>query len=427
MKRAVVCIVVAVFFQSACEAQNPNLYWRFANPYVYQDGSGHLLQFDVEISCTHEGTYHSSLQLFCHYDSLAFGSNVVANNRITYERLPLMLGQAFNTDKYTVANLTDFDAHTWSILSQATFLMASPQYMNSVPLYPVFGGYLQFTLVIADQNLTAGIDFFPESMDGGNYYIDVTHPVETKYGDPPLFAQLYANNLLNQVLIANSLELKAFLEGPFTGNHLNNNLNQDGYLPLQQPYHYPPWNYSGTENVAAIPNSDVVDWVLVELRETAGGPATATPATTIFRRAAFITKDGNIRALDGNSYVSFMNTINQNLYIVIWHRNHLAIMSADPVTGNNGLYSYDFSSSMNQVYGYSLGHKQLSPGIWGMVSADGDADGKVDNADKIDIWNLQSGLSGYRSGDFNLNGTVDNNDKNQHWRPNSGRQSQVPH
>ncbi|MBN1338239.1 MAG: right-handed parallel beta-helix repeat-containing protein, partial [Bacteroidales bacterium] len=64
-----------------------------------------------------------------------------------------------------------------------------------------------------------------------------------------------------------ALDLKAFLEGPFNGSEMNTTLNSGGHLPLSQPYNQAPWYYSGTEAVTAIPNTDVVDWVLIELRD----------------------------------------------------------------------------------------------------------------------------------------------------------------
>ena len=67
---------------------------------------------------------------------------------------------------------------------------------------------------------------------------------------------------------------------------------------------------------------DIVDWVLVELRTgTAAGTKVAT-------RAAFLKSDGTIVDTDGTSPVQFTGLSAGNYYIVIRHRNHLAIMSA---------------------------------------------------------------------------------------------------
>ncbi len=59
------------------------------------------------------------------------------------------------------------------------------------------------------------------------------------------------------------------MEGPFNGTDMNTDLTDLTYVPLNQPYNTSPWNYTGTESVGSIPNSDVVDWILIELRDAA--------------------------------------------------------------------------------------------------------------------------------------------------------------
>jgi len=69
------------------------------------------------------------------------------------------------------------------------------------------------------------------------------------------------------------VDIAVMLEGPYNGSDMNSTLNANGHIPLSQPYNVAPWNYSGTESLASIP-ADIVDWVLLEFRETAGGPET---------------------------------------------------------------------------------------------------------------------------------------------------------
>jgi photosystem II stability/assembly factor-like uncharacterized protein len=221
------------------------------------------------------------------------------------------------------------------------------------------------------------------------------------------------------------INLKVMLEGPYSGDEMFNFLNLYGYLPLNQPYNIPPWNYFGTESVAGIP-SGVVDWVLVELRETTGGASTATPDKIIGQKAAFVLTDGNIVDVDGISLPKFNLVISNNLFVIIWHRNHLGVMSAIPLTATGTVYSYDFTTGAGQAFGGSNGHKHLGGNVYGMYAGDGDANGQIQNADKIEIWKPQSGNSGYYTGDFNLSGTVDNQDKIDRWWPNAGRSCQVP-
>ena len=224
------------------------------------------------------------------------------------------------------------------------------------------------------------------------------------------------------------LDIKLFLEGPFNGTDMNTDLNLGNVIPLSQPYDSDPsasWYYTGTEQVAAIPNTDVVDWILIELRDatTAGG---ADKSTMIAKQACFLTKSGNVVALDGINYPIFNTTVTNNLYVVIYHRNHLGIMSAYPLIPTGNLYSYDYSIDIGQVYGTMNGHKHLGGGVWGMTGGDGKSDGQINNGDKNDVWASQAGGSGYLAGDFNMDSQVNNGDKNDLWVPNTGMGGQVP-
>jgi hypothetical protein len=60
------------------------------------------------------------------------------------------------------------------------------------------------------------------------------------------------------------LNLKVFLEGPFNGTSMNTSLNDQNLIPLSQPYNVSPWIFPGTEQVTTIPNSSIVDWILIE-------------------------------------------------------------------------------------------------------------------------------------------------------------------
>ncbi len=155
-----------------------------------------------------------------------------------------------------------------------------------------------------------------------------------------------------------NLDLLVYLEGPFSVSEMGTSLNAAGLLPLAQPYNLAPWNYSGTESVTSIPNPDVVDWVLIELRDAADA-ASATPATRIARQAGFLLKDGSVVGTDGSSIVQFSNSFIQQLFVIVWHRNHLGIMTANGVTASGGVYAYDFSTSETKAYGGSAGYKNI--------------------------------------------------------------------
>lgn len=101
-----------------------------------------------------------------------------------------------------------------------------------------------------------------------------------------------------------SVKLTVFLEGPYYLGKMKTELGKAGLLPLNQPFNTPPWNYSGFEAVDSIPDSNIVDWVLVDIR-SADSAAAATPSTIIARKAAFLMNNGLINDIDGITLLNF--------------------------------------------------------------------------------------------------------------------------
>ena len=123
--------------------------------------------------------------------------------------------------------------------------------------------------------------------------------------------------------------------------------------------------------------------------------------------------------------LQFNTIVSEQLFVVILHRDHLGIISANALIETAGVYEYDFTKSENQVMGGSAGYKEITTGVWGMVAGDSNANGTVDGLDIEQNWKVQAGLMGYYSGDYGLDSEVDNKDKNEIWLPNSGMDSPV--
>jgi len=220
------------------------------------------------------------------------------------------------------------------------------------------------------------------------------------------------------------LELTAFLEGPFNGSDMSVNLNPE-YIPLSQPYSGEPWFYTGSTGVSTISNDAIVDWILVEIRDAAtAGQATGT--TVVGRQVAFILNDGSVVARDGISNLRFYYMVQNQLFVVLYHRNHLGLLSANPLIASAGIYHYDFSSAESQVYGGTSAVKEITAGIWGMIAGDANANGLIEIDDKNSFWSGQAGTSGYLQSDFNMSGNVNHSDKNELWLINLNLSSQVP-
>jgi|GEM_PF-2476781 len=232
------------------------------------------------------------------------------------------------------------------------------------------------------------------------------------------------------------IELKVFLQGSYSDslNQMHSSLNLPRkVLPGQsnsnvvslQPYGVLPWNYQGVEGQGFTNltyNDEVVDWVLVSLR-------TDTAATTtLYRVAGLLDTDGRFRFV-APPFISF--NPQDSFFIVVEHRNHMALMSASRVKVTNGSLTHDFT--MQDSYnsnGKSYGATEVAPGIWAMIAGDGDqrldsVSYDINGRDK-QLWLNDNGtFSGYFSADYNMSGEVTGADRIL-WRLNNGFSSRVP-
>ena len=106
------------------------------------------------------------------------------------------------------------------------------------------------------------------------------------------------------------LEITVFLEGPFNGGLMNTDLIP--VLPINQPFNVDPWYYTGPESVASIPGTDIVDWVLIELRDAITA-SMAIGNTTFDWQAGFIRNDGKIVDMNGNPVLHFGSSVSDSL------------------------------------------------------------------------------------------------------------------
>jgi hypothetical protein len=247
-----------------------------------------------------------------------------------------------------------------------------------------------------------------------------------------------------QVMVGIRVNAKVFLQSPYNDitGLMKTDLNSGGWLPTSQPYNVLPWNYTGAEGVASgffSTHTDIVDWVLVELRSGTGS------STKVGMCAAFLKSNGSIVDMDGSSTIGFPSITVGNYYIVVRHRNHLAIMSANLLDFSSGIVSYDFTTAMTQAYGTDA-LKELVAGLgpYGMWVGDVTANGMIKyngaGNDRLPIlmklgYVQSATLNGYWIEDLNMNGQVKyngaNNDRliilqNLNYIQSSTRSTQVP-
>ena len=190
------------------------------------------------------------------------------------------------------------------------------------------------------------------------------------------------------------LAMKAFLEGGYLGgSQMRTTLRSAGYLATRFP----------GKSIPAM----AVDSISLEIRDA------QTPGASTIRRFApvWLLSDGSVRSMldTSQAFVEFDSTVAGSYYIVLRHRNHLSVMSANPVPLLATIpLAYDFSSSSSQAFGANA-TKNLGGGIFGLYAGDGSADGFIDSDDFAGPDNSMF-LSGYLDADYTLDGFIDSDD-----------------
>lgn len=224
-----------------------------------------------------------------------------------------------------------------------------------------------------------------------------------------------------------SVTAQVYLEGPWNGTDMNETLT----IPTNHPFDSSSFfNYNGTETYNATNTPDAVDWVLLELRRVglsegladanlAKVPGTS-PSVNVGRRAAILNKDGKIVGVDGNDSLLFQITQEGKYYVVVYHRNHIPIMSANAadtarsisLTSNGNLFL------ATNVAGGTTNAFDLGSGNVAMLSGNANTSNfVVDGDDRTKIWAARnnSATNLYRLEDVNLDTDVDAADRAAAW------------
>jgi hypothetical protein len=91
--------------------------------------------------------------------------------------------------------------------------------------------------------------------------------------------------------------------------------------------------------------------------------------------------------------------------VAVKHRNHLAVVSSQPVALTNETVTFDFTGDWRQFAGGSNACVEVAPGVWGMAPGDVDGDGKITPVD-AEMVRESLGKRGYLNADLDLDGEV---------------------
>ncbi len=168
----------------------------------------------------------------------------------------------------------------------------------------------------------AGESYTNANLPAGTYYIYV----EGRNANRTATYTIEITNCPSAIRVAP----KVFLQGAF--NTTDMNLGLGTMMPSMEPYTGLGYTHVGgggeTVSLSVINSSNVIDWVVVELRDK------NNPATVLATRSALLLQDGSVvNHLDGTSAVE-IPVAADDYYIAIRHRNHLGVMTDTPVSLN---------------------------------------------------------------------------------------------
>ncbi|MBQ4820917.1 matrixin family metalloprotease [Aquimarina sp. MMG016] len=217
-----------------------------------------------------------------------------------------------------------------------------------------------------------------------------------------------------------AVAIKAYVQGaalnPNEGEEslLRDDLRVAGLIPTTSPY---------TDALTcdatvfdSTGNDAIVDWVWVELRDQ------NDVTVVIAGQSALLQRDGDIVAVDGVSDVAFSIEAD-DYYVLITHRNHLGIRSANTVSLSATTAILDLTTDTSLILGGTNAVTEIRNGTYAMLAGDGDANGQIQNTDINTVITLLGG-SGYSDADMDMNGQVQNTDINNLMNPNVGKGEQ---
>ena len=363
------------------------------------------------------GVYRSDDAVPTHYTYMGFTGGNMPDIRITPQQ------DVFAT--HTIFNSPDGLLYRWR---------------NSTSSWVVPNNLLPAGTGLANGVLPTSNKHVYAAMENGCYYTADTgatwtqlvsglpagnHTVQTieRGPDGHLYCGLAGGGIFRSVVPAESpyvtLNAKVFLEGPFDGISLMTDaLRTLDLLPAIEPYTAASFIHVGDGGGEVVDravfsvsgNNAIVDWVLVELRNS------AAPGTIVVTKSALVQRDGDVVDLDGVSPLTIAAAPG-NYHVAVRHRNHLGAMTANAIALNTAPVVVDFRSTSTLTYG-STAQKQVGSDLvlWsGNILRDGPVStlkytGTGNDRDPILLrigGNApNNSVAGYFIEDVTLNGTV---------------------
>ncbi len=182
-------------------------------------------------------------------------------------------------------------------------------------------------------------------------------------------------------------------------------------IPNAQPFNVAPYNYAGTETLTS-QRTDMVDWVLVELRSS------SCDGDVVLKAPGILTRSGNIYNTSGDTVFCLPYVPGDTIWVAIHHRNHLAALYPVGFTNPAAVNVADFRRTNGYQLGSgataTLGQRQIGTNggtVYGLAAGNavqfngGTAIGHQYDINAIDLIPLSQQFSlfaAYMLGDYNM-------------------------
>jgi len=214
-----------------------------------------------------------------------------------------------------------------------------------------------------------------------------------------------------------TLEVKVMLQGPFdaTTGLMRDDLRKQGLIPTTEPYTSLGYNHVGTGGDEAITtgildvtgDEAVVDWIVLELRDP------INPSVVVATESALLKRNGTVIPASEKP-MFFEGTPSGTYHLAVRHRNHLGVMTKDPVSLGTAGAPIDFTQPESS-FGTNA-QAMIAPevyGLWaGNVNGDKVLEYSATSSDRammlpvLTTTDLTRTHKGYTVHDINMDGTV---------------------
>ncbi len=218
-----------------------------------------------------------------------------------------------------------------------------------------------------------------------------------------------------------TLRTIAYLQGagtsPLSGEEdlMRDDLRIANLIPTTSPYSDGRTCNESVFDEASNPSESIVDWVWLEIRDENDS------SVVLYSQSALIQRNGFILDSDGISNINIPLPAG-SYYVSINHRNHLGVMSSNPLTFENSAtpLDLDFSFSIAFVEGEENSLIELANGKFALYGGDFDGNGQVQSTDLNIVISLLGSDSNLEA-DMDMNGQVQTIDINSLLIPNLGK------